>query len=95
MHCCLQEWLYAIIVSVMRIETKASKNLWRVNDERSCAQLHVRRTRLERKLSSANFDPTGKLCGTVVRKPSKGQKGGGWLGGGNKQLCARTGERRL
>lgn len=66
----------AIIVGLIRIETKASKNLWRVNDEHSCDQLHVGSMRLERKLSSANFDPTGKLCGTVVRKLSEGQEGG-------------------
>lgn len=80
--CCLWEWPYvalgsAVIVGLIGAETKVSKNLWWVNGEPSCHQLHVRRMRLERKLSSANIDTTGKICQAVERKLNEGQEGGG------------------
>lgn len=81
-NCCLWERPYvalgsAVIVGLIGAETKASKNLWWVNGEPSCHQLHVRRMRLERKLSSANIDTTGKICQAVERKLNEGQEGGG------------------
>lgn len=62
---------------LIRVETKASKDVWRVDGERSCDRVHVTGVRLERKLSSANFDSTGTSRQTGERKVNEGREAEG------------------
>lgn len=62
---------------LIRVETKASKDVWRVDGEHSCDRVQVTGARLERKLSSANFDSTGTSRQTVERKVNEGREAEG------------------